>query len=104
MKNFLISATVNIVVITVAYFLFKSLIRGPLRHRLYEIIFSSMSRYVIYIFIATAAITGVTAYILYRTRYLPYINVISPIILSFLIGFLMSTVPTRGTGDEKRDC
>ena len=103
MKNFIISTAVNIVVITAAYFLFRALIRGPFRHKLYETIFSSMSRYVIYIFIATAAITGITAYILYRTRYLPYINVISPIILSFLIGFLMSTVPTRGTGDERTD-
>ncbi len=103
MRNFFITAVVNLVVITIAYFLFRSIISGPARHRLYEIIFSSMSRFVIYIFIITVAITGLTAYIMYRTRYIAYLNIVSPIILSTLIGFLMSTVPTRGLGDEKKE-
>lgn len=101
MKNFLITTALNLVVITGSFFLFKAILSGPLRHRLYEIIFSSMSRFVIYIFAATVIITGITAYIMYRTRYVAYLNIVSPVILSVLIGFLMSTVPTRGTGDEK---
>ncbi|MGE5628180.1 MAG: hypothetical protein ACM3X7_08680 [Solirubrobacterales bacterium] len=101
MKNFLIEAAMNLIIMAAAYFLFRSLIRGPLRHRLYEIIFSSMSKFVIYIFAVTVIITGLAAYIMYRTRYIAYINIVSPAILSVIIGFLMSTVPTRGTGDEK---
>jgi len=103
MKNFLITAAINIVVITASYFIFKAIISGPARHKLYESIFSSMSKFVIYIFIVTVIITGVTAVILYRSRYIAYINIISPIILSILIGFLMSTVPTRGIGDKKSE-
>jgi hypothetical protein len=41
------------------------------------------------------------AIILYRTLYIAYINIITPAVISILVGFLMSTVPTKGSGDSK---
>ena len=101
MKNFLISAVVDIILIFISYFLFRNIISGPTRHRLYEKFFGSFAKFVIYTFIATLIITGVTALILYRTWYIAYINILAPALVSILVGFLMSTVPTRGAGDEK---
>lgn len=101
MKNFLISAVVDIILIFISYFLFRNLISGPTRHRLYEKFFSSFAKFVIYTFIATVIITGVTALILYKTWYIAYVNILAPALVSILVGFLMSTVPTRGAGDEK---
>lgn len=101
MRNFLISAVVDIILILVSYFLFRNIISGPTRHRLYEKFFGSFAKFVIYTFIATIIITGVTAIILYRTWYISYINIVAPALVSILVGFLMSTVPTRGAGDEK---
>ncbi len=101
MKNFLISAAVDIILILASYFLFRNIISGPTRHRLYEKFFGSFAKFVIYTFIVTIIITGVTAIILYRTWYISYINIIAPALVSILVGFLMSTVPTRGAGDEK---
>jgi magnesium-transporting ATPase (P-type) len=101
MKNFLISAAVDIILIFISYFLFRNIISGPTRHRLYEKFFGSFAKFVIYTFIATLIITGVTALILYRTWYIAYINILAPALVSILVGFLMSTVPTRGAGDEK---
>lgn len=101
MKNFLISAVVDIILIFISYFLFRNIISGPTRHRLYEKFFGSFAKFVIYTFIATLIITGVTALVLYRTWYIAYINILAPALVSILVGFLMSTVPTRGAGDEK---
>ncbi|MBV7273312.1 hypothetical protein [Clostridium thailandense] len=101
MKNFLISAVVDIILILASYFLFRNIISGPTRHRLYEKFFSSFAKFIIYTFIVTIIITGVTAIILYRTWYISYINIVAPALVSILVGFLMSTVPTRGAGDEK---
>ena len=101
MKNFLISALVDIILIFISYFLFRSLINGPTRHKLYEKFFGSFSKFVIYTFIVTVLITGITALILYKTWYIAYINILSPALVSILVGFIMSTVPTRGAGDEK---
>lgn len=101
MKNFLISAVVDIILIFISYFLFKNIISGPTRHRLYEKFFGSFAKFVIYTFIATVIITGVTALILYRTWYIAYINILAPALVSILVGFLMSTVPTRGAEDKK---
>ena len=36
MKNFLISAGIDIVLIFASYFVFKNVISGPTRHRIYE--------------------------------------------------------------------
>lgn len=102
MKNFLISAAVNAVLILVSYFIFRNVISGPTRHKLYEKFLSSFAKFVIYIFIASAAITAITALILYRTRYIVYINIVAPAILSILVGFIVSLIPTRGEGDNKK--
>lgn len=101
MRNFLISAAVDIILILVSYFLFRSIISGPTRHRLYEKFFGSFAKFVIYTFVITAAITGITAFILYRTWYISYINIVAPALVSILVGFIISTVPTRGSGDNK---
>ena len=101
MKNFLISALVDIVLILISYSLFRKIISGPTRHRLYEKFFSSFAKFIIYVFITTVVITGLTAFILYKTWFISYINIIAPALVSILVGFLMSTVPTRGIGDTK---
>ncbi|APM37493.1 hypothetical protein [Clostridium kluyveri] len=101
MKNFLISAAVDIFLILISYFLFVKIINGPTRHKLYKKFFSSFAKFVIYIFIISILITGITAFILYKTSYIAYINIISPALISILVGFLMSTVPTRGEGDNE---
>lgn len=103
MKNFLITAALDIVLILVSYFTFRAVISGPTRHRLYEKFMSSFAKFIIYIFIITVVITGVTALILYKTRYIAYINIIAPAIGSILIGFIVSTVPTRGIDDNKKE-
>jgi hypothetical protein len=102
MRNFLISAVVNLVLILISFFIFKNVISGPTRHRLYEKFMSSFAKFVIYIFIAAAVITGGIALALYKTNYVSYINVIAPALVSILVGFIASTVPVKGTGDEKR--
>ena len=103
MKNFLISAIVDIVIIFSSYFLFKSVISGPTRHRLYEKFMSSFAKFVIIIFVASTLVTSLTALILYKTRYIVYINIVAPALVSILVGFVMSTVPTRGVGDKEKD-
>lgn len=101
MRNFIISAGMDLVLILISYFLFRSIISGPTRHKFYEKFVSSFAKFVIYIFVASILITGVTALIVYRTRYIAYINIIAPAIVSILIGFIISVVPTRGAGDNK---
>lgn len=101
MVNFLISAAVDIVLIFAAYFIFRSVISGPTRHKIYEKFISSFARFVIYVFAATIIITGLSALILYRTRYVAYLNIIAPALVSIFIGFVVATVPTRGIGDNK---
>ncbi|MBU3110626.1 hypothetical protein [Clostridium lacusfryxellense] len=103
MKNFLISAIVDIVIIFASYFLFRSVISGPTRHRLYEKFMSSFAKYVIIIFVASVLVTSVTALVLYKTQYIVYINILAPALVSILVGFVMSTVPTRGSGDKEKD-
>jgi len=101
-RNFLISTAVNIVLIFISYFLFKKLISGPTRHKIYEKIFSSFAKFVISIFLITVVITSVSALVLYKTRFIAYINVIAPALVSILVGFVMSLVPTRGIGDKEK--
>ncbi len=101
MKNFFISAAVDIVLIFTSYFLFRKIISGPTRHRLYENFFSSFAKFVIYIFLITIILTSLIALILYKTRFISYINIIAPALVSILVGFLVSIVPTRGIGDKK---
>jgi hypothetical protein len=103
MKNFLISAVVDIVIIFASYFLFRNVISGPTRHRLYEKFMSSFAKYVIIIFVASAVVTSLTALVLYKTQYIVYINILAPALVSILVGFVMSTVPTRGYGDKEKD-
>ena len=102
MKNFLITAGLDIILILVSYFIFRSVISGPTRHRIYEKFMSSFSKFVIIIFIITVAITGLSALVLYKTRYISYINVVAPSLVSIFVGFIVSTVPTRGIGDKKK--
>lgn len=101
MKNFLISAAADIVLILISYYTFRKIISGPTRHGLYEKFMSSFAKFVIYIFIASLVITGVTALVLYKTRFIVYINIIAPALVSLLIGFVVSIVPTKGYGDNK---
>lgn len=101
MINFLISAAANGILILIFFFIFKAIISGPARHRIYEKIMSSFAKFVIYIFIASLAITGITTYILRRTRNMAYINIIAPAIVSVLVGFVASTVPAKGAEDKK---
>ena len=103
MKNFLVSAIVDIIIIFASYFLFRNIISGPTRHRLYEKFMSSFAKFVIIIFVASALVTALTALVLYKTRYIIYLNVIAPALVSVLVGFVMSTVPTRGIGDKEKD-
>lgn len=103
MRNFLVSAIVDIVIIFTSYFLFSRIISGPTRHRLYEKFMSSFAKFVIIIFVASVLLTSLTALVLYKTRYIVYINVAAPALVSILVGFVMSTVPTRGTGDKEVD-
>ncbi|MBU3180363.1 hypothetical protein [Clostridium psychrophilum] len=103
MKNFLISAIVDIVIIFASYFLFKNIVSGPTRHRIYEKFMSSFAKFVIIIFVASVLITSITALILYKTQYIVYINILAPALVSILVGFVMSTVPTRGFGDKEKD-
>lgn len=102
MRNFIISASIDLVLILISYFLFRSIISGPTRHRFYEKFMSSFAKFVIYIFVASVLITSIAALILYKTRYIVYINIIAPALVSILIGLIISVVPTRGAGDNKR--
>ena len=101
MTNFLLSAGANAILIVIFFFIFKAIISGPTRHRIYEKIMSSFAKFIIYIFIASLAITGVTTYILRRTRNMVYINILAPALVSVLVGFVASTVPVKGADDDK---
>lgn len=103
MRNFLINAVIDLFLILISYFLFRRAISGPTRHRLYEKMLSSFAKFVIFLFIVSLVVTGLTALIFYRTRFVGYINVIAPAVLSVFVGFVISTVPTRGAGDEKEE-
>ncbi|WP_315117223.1 hypothetical protein [uncultured Clostridium sp.] len=102
MRNFLISAVVNLILIIISYIFFKNIISGPTRHRLYEKFFNSFAKFVIYLFIISVGITLISVLVLYRTRYIAYVNVVTPSLLSILVGFVVSTVPTRGSGDKEK--
>lgn len=102
MNNFLISSIVDIILILVSYYLFKSVLSGPTRHKIYERFLSSFAKFVIYIFIGSVIITGITALIFYKTRFIAQLNIIAPALVSIFIGFIISTVPTRGIGDKNK--
>ena len=101
MLNFLISAAVDAVLILVSFFTFKKIISGPTRHKIYENLMSSFAKFVIYIFIGAAIITGGTAFFLYKTRYIGYINITAPALVSLIVGFVGSTVSVKGSDDKK---
>jgi hypothetical protein len=103
MRNFLIAAVADVVLILISYFIFRGIISGPTRHRLYEKFLSSFAKFVILIFLASLIITALTALILYKTRYVQYINIAAPALVSILVGFVVSTVPTRGYGDNEKE-
>lgn len=103
MRNFLLSAIADIFLILISYFVFRSVISGPTRHRLYEKFLGSFAKFVIGIFVASLLITSLTALVLYRTRYIAYINIVAPALVSILVGFVVSTVPTRGAGDNEKE-
>lgn len=64
---------------------------------------SSFALFVIYLFIGSLIITGITVLVLYKTRYIAYVNIAAPAFLSLFVGFIMSTVPTRGEGDKEKN-
>lgn len=103
MSTFLTSVIIDIILIFVSYFIFKAVISGPTRHRIYEKYLSSFAKFVIYVFIITVLITGTSAFILYRTHYLTYLDIIAPAIVSVMVGFIISLVPTRGAGDKEKN-
>ncbi|MCR3760811.1 hypothetical protein [Clostridium felsineum] len=104
MFNFLFSSALDIVIIFAAYFIFRSTISGPTRHRIYEKFIDSFGKFVIYIFAVSLAITGIAAYVMYRTRFVSYLNIVAPALVSIFIGFVISLVPTRGVEDgDKKD-
>ncbi len=102
MRNFLIASVVNLVIILLAFFIFKSIISGPTRHRIYEKLMDSFALFVIYIFIGSVVITSLTALVLYKTRYIAYVNIAAPALVSLMVGFVASTIPTRGVGDKEK--
>ncbi len=102
MKNFLIFTGVDIILILVSYFTSRAIISGPTRHRIYERFFSSFAKFVIFIFIGTVLITSVSALVLYKTRYIVYLNIIAPALVSIFIGLIISLIPTRGVGDKEK--
>lgn len=100
MERFFIFAAADLIFILISYFVFKNIISGPTRHRLYEKFLSSFAKFVIYLFIVSIVVTGLTALILYKTRYIMYLNVTAPAILSVFVGFIVSLVPAKGVGDK----
>lgn len=102
LRNFLISAFADIILIFSSYFLFRTILSGPVRHKIYEKLFSSFAKFVIYVFIITIFINVVIAFSLYRTSYIAYINIIAPAVVSLLVGFLMSTVLTKGVENSTK--
>ncbi|WP_142413524.1 hypothetical protein [Hathewaya massiliensis] len=101
MRNFFISATLDLILILISYFIFRAIISGPNRHKIYEKLMSSFAKFIIFLFVVTVAITSITAIILYKTRYIEYINVVTPALVSIFVGFVVSTVPTRGYEEKK---
>lgn len=101
LKNFLISALIDLILIFISYSVFKASISSTKRLHIYEKLFSSFAKFIILVFIISAGITGITAYTLYKLNLITYVNIIAPALVSLLVGFLMSTLPTKGVGDEK---
>lgn len=101
MRTFLISAAIDLVIILASYYFFKTILSGPIRHKIYEKYLSSFAKFVIYLFVITTLITGISALILYKTRFVIYLNIIAPALVSILVGFVISLVPTKGIGDKK---
>ncbi|MDT8715718.1 hypothetical protein IAI10_03485 [Clostridium sp. 19966] len=100
MSIFIVSMLANLILIFVSLFIFKAIIRGPMRHKIYEKLMSSFAKFVIFTFLASAIITSAAAYIMYRTRYIAYVNIVAPALVSILVGFIASTVPVKGVGEE----
>lgn len=101
MKIFFIGLAADIAVVIAAFLIFSAVIPGGKRHQIWEKYISSFAKFVIYIFIATAVINALTAYIVYALRYEKYLNIISPFVQSILIGFVASCVPRRGVKERK---
>lgn len=102
LKNFIISSLIDILVIFASYFLFHFILSGSVRHKIYEKLFDSFAKFVIYVFLITISINGIIAFFLYRSYYISYINIITPAVVSVLVGFLMSTVPVKGIEDSNK--
>ena len=102
LKNFLISAVVDLILIFISYLIFKTSINSSKRLRIYEKLFSSFAKFIILVFVISAGITGITSYALYKLNLISYVNIIAPALVSLLVGFLMSTLPSKGVGDENK--
>lgn len=103
MNNFLSSLGLNFVSVIVSYILFRNIISGPTRHRIYEKYLSSMSKFVIILFAFSLGITILTALVLYKTNYISYINIIATSLVSVFTGFIISLVPTRGIEEKSKN-
>lgn len=102
MRNFLVSAIVDIILIFAFYYIFRAIINESTRHKIYEKYISSFAKFVIYLFVITILIIGITSLIFYKTRYVNYLNVISSALVSVFVGFVISLIPTKGAGDKRK--
>lgn len=103
MYTFMKVAIVDIIIIIISFGIFSAIIPGSKRHIIWEKYISAFSKFVIYIFVLTAAINIATAFIVYALRYERYLNIIAPSVQSILIGFVAACVPRRGVGDRKEE-
>jgi magnesium-transporting ATPase (P-type) len=101
LKIFFIGLAADIAIVIISFLIFSALIPGSKRHVIWEKYISSFAKFVIYVFIATAAINALTAYIVYALRYEKYLNIIAPFIQSILIGFIAACVPRRGINEKR---
>ena len=90
------------VIVFISFLIFSALIPGDKRHKIWGRFISSLSTFIIYIFIISAVSTAVTAYVVYSLRTERYLNSIVAIVQSVFVGFVVSCVPRRGAGDKKK--
>ncbi|OPJ55506.1 hypothetical protein CLORY_44090 [Clostridium oryzae] len=103
MRDFVISSIMILLLIFLFFYIFKLILPGPFRHKIYEKIMSSFAKFVIYVFFISVFLNCLLAFIIYRFRYVAYINIIIPSILSIVVGFIASTVPVKGTESKNKN-
>lgn len=101
-RNTIYLIIAEIAVVFISFLIFSAVIPGDKRHKVWEKFISSLSTFVIYVFIISAATTAITAYVVYTMRRERYLNSIAAIVQSVFVGFVVSCVPRRGAGDKKK--